>query len=65
MTIDGLVKALQEARNDIGGDTESRIHLTCNGNGDFVDILEVSNSKIFGFSIEVSEPWWVHKKASA
>lgn len=58
MKLDDVINSLQTARNKLGGQTELRIHLACNGNGDFVDIIEISNSQVFGLSIEVSPPWW-------
>ena len=62
ITIDDVITALQDSKEEHGGDTEIRIALSCNGNADCVEIENVVFSKVFGLRLEVSPPWWMFPK---
>jgi hypothetical protein len=61
MTIDQMIESLIRAKKELGGDEELRLHINCNGKGDFVDIDNLEYSKIFGLSCDVKAPWWAYE----
>jgi len=64
MTIDEVIQAFTEAKEDLGGDYEAKLHVVCNGNGDFLTIDTILYSKIFGLRLEVdTPPWWAYKNS--
>lgn len=62
MKINEIIKALEECRDQLGGEEDLRIHLNCNGDADYVDITEITTSKVFGLRLDVTPPWWVYNK---
>jgi hypothetical protein len=61
MTIDEMIQALTDAKKDLGGDEEFRLHVNCNGYGDYLTVSDLVYSKIFGLRCDVSTPWWAYK----
>ncbi len=63
MTIDEMIEALQDVKEELGGDEQLRIHINCNGKGDFLDINNLMYSKIFGLRCDTNAPWWAYKNS--
>jgi hypothetical protein len=63
MTIDEMIEALNATRKELGGDEPVRLHISCNGKGDFLDIDNLRYSKIFGLRCECDAPWWAYKNS--
>lgn len=61
VTINHMIDMLTQAKEELGGDTECRLHISCNGKADYVELDNLSYSKIFGLSTEIRAPWWVYK----
>jgi hypothetical protein len=58
-----MIEVLQKAKEDLGGDEELLLHISCNGLGDFTSINELSYSGLFGLHLDISAPWWYYKSA--
>jgi hypothetical protein len=56
MTIDEVIQAFTEAKEELGGDYEARLQVCCNGNVDFLTIDNILYSKIFGLRFEIDKP---------
>lgn len=61
-TINEVIEALQSLKEAHGGETDITVALHCQGNADYVEIENITSSKIFGVRFEVSPPWWMYKK---
>tara|TARA_R110002020_G_scaffold33556_7_gene102187 strand:- start:1298 stop:1498 length:201 start_codon:yes stop_codon:yes gene_type:complete len=60
MTIDEMISSLEDAKKDLGGDTEILTEFECNGKGDCVKIRSLSWSKIFHLRFIIDAPWWAY-----
>lgn len=61
MTIDQMIESLNKAKNDLGGEENLRLHVTCNGCADVLEIDDLSYSKFLGLKCDVKPPWWAYK----
>jgi len=62
MTINGLIKSLESAKNELGGDEEVFTSFECKGDGDCVKIKSLKHSKHFKLRFEIEPPWWAYPK---
>ena len=62
MTIDQMISALEKAKIELGGDTTLRLHIECEGNGTFVELLTLCNSGVFGLHADITTPWFCFNK---
>jgi len=62
MTIDEIITAMTQAKDELGGDYDVRLKVCCGNDCDFLNIESIAYSKIFGLRIEVNDPWWAYKK---
>lgn len=63
MTIDEVIASLEDAKKELGGDTEIYTEFVCNGKGACVKIQSLSWSKIFHLRFEIDAPWWAYEKS--
>jgi len=63
MTIDEMIESLGRAKDSLGGTEELRLHVSCGGNGDYIEIYSLEYSGIFGLTADISTPWWAYKNS--
>lgn len=61
MSINDLISTLEEAKKELGGDSEVYTEFECNGKGDCVKIHSLSWSKFFRLRFVIDAPWWAYK----